>query len=370
MNKVIRILYYGLDTHLGGIETYLLSVVKNLGTEKYSFSFLSFDDKKPYFYEELTKLGCSFYFIRSRRKSFLGNKRDLFNLFKREHFDIVHCNLNSLTYITPILIALRFGIKVIAHSHNAGSSYGSSSKLLCAINKLRFPYNKVSLVAVSDKAGIWMFGKKRSVVTINNGVNTQHFRFSFDKRKKCREDLGLSDGQEILLHVGAFRKQKNHSFILDIFKAYKVKNVNSVLLLVGDGELQDNIQKKASDLGVSNDVFFLGTRHDLDSVFSASDKFIFPSLYEGFPIALLEAECSGLLCVVSNEITEQACLNNSIRVGLNEPICNWIDALESKTLANRTMFSNYVADCGFDIKNETLKLKNLYDKLCENKHGR
>lgn len=368
MNKVIKILHYGLDTHLGGIETYLLSAAKNVDRKKYSFSFLAFDGEKPCFYEELTNLGCSFYFIRSRRKSFLGNKKDLYDLFQNEHFDIIHCNLNSLTYITPILIALRLGVKVIAHSHNAGSSSGSSSRLLCAINKFRFPYNKVSLVAVSDKAGAWMFGEKKRVIIINNGVDTQHFSFSIEKRKKCREDLGFSDKQEILLHVGAFRKQKNHSFVLDIFKNYREKNTNSILLFVGDGELKDYVQKKASDLGISKDVFFLGTRHDLDSIFSASDKFIFPSLYEGFPIALLEAECSGLLCVVSKEITEQVCLKNSVRVGLNEPKCNWVHALELKALENRVLFSNYVADCGFDIKNETLKLEKLYDKLCENNH--
>lgn len=368
MNKVIKILHYGLDTHLGGIETYLLSATKNIDRKKYSFAFLAFDDEKPCFYEELANLGCSFYFIRSRRKSFLGNRRDLYNLFRSEHFDVIHCNLNSLTYITPILIALRFGIKVIAHSHNAGSSSGSSSRLLCAINKFRFPYNKVSLVAVSDKAGIWMFGKKKSVITINNGVDTQKFRFSIEKRKRCREILGFSDNQEILLHVGAFREQKNHSFVLDVFKEYKEKNTNSVLLLVGDGELKEYMQKKALDLGISNDVFFLGTRHDLDFIFSASDKFIFPSLYEGFPIALLEAECSGLLCVVSNEITEQVCLKNSIRIGLNEHICNWVHALGLKALENRTSFSYYVRDCGFDVKNETLKLERLYDKLYENNH--
>lgn len=367
MNNVVKVLHYGLDTHLGGIETYLLSACKNIDREKYSFSFLAFDDEKPCFYEELTNLGCSFYFIRSRRKSFLENKKDLYNLFQNEHFDIIHCNLNSLTYITPIFIALRLGVKVIAHSHNAGSS-GSSSRLLCTINKFRFPYNKVLLVAVSDKAGAWMFGKKKKVITINNGVDTQHFRFSIGKRKKCREVLGFSDEQEVILHVGAFRKQKNHSFVIDIFKDYKKKNPNSVLLLVGDGELKTDIQNKAIKLGLEDSVFFLGTRYDLDSIFSASDKFIFPSLYEGFPIALLEAECSGLLCIVSNEITEQVCLKNSIRVGLNESICNWVHALELKTLENRVSFSNYVADCGFDVKSETQKLENLYDRLCEITH--
>ena len=359
----IRVLHVGLDTHLGGIETYLMKISSHIDLNKFQFDFLAHDNEKPCFYDELTNLGCNFYYVTSRRKSFIQNKKDLDNLFKNEHFDIVHCHLNSLTYIAPVLEALKANVKVIVHSRNAGSSIGSSSKLLCALNKMRFPYDKVALVAVSDKAANWMFGKNRDVIILNNGIDVERFKFSRERREKTRNEFGLSPNKEVLVHVGAFRPQKNHKFLIEVFNEYHKKNTNSVLLLVGSGDLLDVIKAQVKELGLERAIIFTGNRKDLENILSASDKFLFPSLYEGFPNALLEAQASGLLCIASTEITEQACLENCVRVSLSEDVSKWVDALGSPTKPNRENYAKLVEEKGFSVETEIKRLENLYEKI-------
>ncbi len=234
----IRVLHVGLDTHLGGIETYLLKISTNIDRSRFDFSFLAYDNQKPCFYDELSSLGCSFHYVRSRRKSWFGNARDIRNLLSKEKFDIIHCHLNSLTYITPALEGLKAGAKVIVHSRNAGSATGSSSKALGFLNKFRMPWSRVTRAAVSDLAGQWMFGKNRSFLVLNNGLDTEKYRYSEAGRINVRASLGISKDAEVIASVGALRTQKNHLFMMEVFCEYHKRNPNSILLLVGEGELE------------------------------------------------------------------------------------------------------------------------------------
>lgn len=363
--RKIRVLQVGLDTRLGGIETYLLKISSNIDRNRFDFSFLAYDDEKPCFYDELTAMGFRFYFVRSRRTSLFGNRIDLRELYRREKFDIVHFCLNSLTYITPITEALKCGMKVVAQSHNSGSTHGSSSRILCALNRIVFPYSKVALAAVSDKAGEWMFGKCRNITILNNGIDTSLYRYSEDRRKAVRHELGI-EGREVVIHIGAFREQKNHRFLIAIFDEYHRTHDNAVLLLVGEGELIDTARKEVERRRLSSSVFFLGRRNDIPSLLSASDKFLFPSLYEGFPNALIEAETAGLLCVVSDAITKEACLENAVPVSLSAPIPAWADALSMPALSNREHYADVVEGHGLGIESEMERLENLYCSLLDN----
>lgn len=366
--KKIRVLHVGLDTRLGGIETYLLKISSNVNREVFEFSFLAYDDEKPCFYDELTAMGCRFYFIRSRRASFFGDRRDLRELYKREKFDIVHFHLNSLTYITPITEALKCGIKVIAHSRNAGASSGSSSRILCAFNRVIFPYSKVTLAAVSDKAGKWMFGERRKITILNNGIDTSLYRYCEDKRTALRKELDI-EGREVIIHVGAFREQKNHKFLIAVFDDYHKSHEDAILLLAGEGELMDEIREDVERCGLSSSVIFLGRRSDTPSLLSCADKFLFPSLYEGFPNALIEAETAGLFCVVSDTITKQACLDNAFPVSLTAPIAEWSDVLSKPSLLNRERYADIVEEKGFGIKSEMERLEKLYYNQCGRNNG-
>ena len=361
--KKVRVLHVGLDTHLGGIETYLLKISSNVDRSRFEFSFLAYDDEKPCFFDELSALGCKFHYVRSRRKSWFGNAKDIRKLFSEEKYDIIHCHLNSLTYITPALEGLKAGAKVIIHSRNGGSATGSSSKILGTINRYRMPWNKVKCVAVSDLAGQWMFGRNREFTVLNNGLDTEKYRYSEKNRETIRRELGISSEAEVIANVGAFRTQKNHAFLIDVFNQYHQKQPESCLLLVGEGELEDEIKRKVSEYGINNKVIFTGKRNDISAILSASDKYLFPSLYEGFPNALIEAETSGLLCVSSSTITEQACLDNCIRVSLDAPIADWVSALEHPGVSDRANCVEMVEKAGFGIKEEISRLENLYVSL-------
>ena len=182
MNK-IRVLHVGLDSHLGGIETFLLSMAKNFDFDKYHFTFLCYKGENPCFYDELKALGCDFCFIAGRRDNIVKNRVELNKLFKTAHFDIVHCHQNSLSNSAPALIAIKNGAKVIIHSHNSGTIFGKTS-LLHKINSFRFPFDKITPLAVSNLAGRWMFGNKVQFQVLDNGIDVKEFKFSESARAR------------------------------------------------------------------------------------------------------------------------------------------------------------------------------------------
>lgn len=362
--RKIRVLHVGIDSHLGGIETYLLKIATYIDKEKYQFDFLAFKGSEPCFRKELEELGCHFFYIEPRRKNYMAYLRDLNALYDKEDFDIVHCHLNSLSCIEPCMIALKKGYKVIVHSRNAGNIVSLKSRILHKMNYYCLPKKKIYCVAVSDFAGQWMFGKKGKFTVLNNGLNVERYKFSETSRNKIRKELKLSNEQEVIIHIGAFRTQKNHDFLIDVFKEYLKDNPTSVLILVGDGPLKEKIHSKVCELKIDKNIVFLGQRSDIPELLSAADKFFFPSYYEGFPNALLEAEASGLYCVVSDTITRQAMLSNMCySVALKDPITKWTSALGRKVNWDRNTGTQKVKQARLDISGEMQRLDDIYIKI-------
>lgn len=365
MTNRIRILFTGLDHSncVGGIETYILKIVSNIDRSKFQIDFLVFDGSEPCFYNELKSLGCKFYFITSRRKSFFKNRCEVKNLFKKEHFDIVHCHLNSLSYITPCVYASQMKIPVILHSRNAGCLQSRLSQLLHKINFFRIKKLPLYKISVSDLAGKWMFGSEDFVV-YNNGIDITKFKYDEEKRLLKRKELEISNSTEVFVHVGAFRIQKNHIFLINLFERYAKINPDSLLLLVGEGRLKQEIELKVSSCNLQKNIMFLGNRNDIPEILSAADKFIFPSLYEGFPNALLEAECSGLHCIVADTITKQVEIQNLCTyLPLDCPMENWLEAMSRVSHTDRSIMGEYIRIKEFDIQSEIKKLEGLYNSL-------
>lgn len=365
--RKIRILHVGIDSHLGGIETYLLKIATYIDKEKYQFDFLAFKGTEPCFRKELEELGCLFFYIEQRRKNYIKYLNDIKRLFEKEHFDIVHCHLNSLSCIEPCKIALNKGLRVIIHSRNAGNIVSLKSRILHKINYFCLPKNEIYCVAVSDYAGKWMFGGKRKFIVLNNGLNVEKYKFNIESRNKIRKELKISDNQEVVIHIGAFRPQKNHEFLIEIFKDYLTVNPTAILLLVGAGPLKQEIYRKVIEFNIGENIKFLGQRNDIPQLLSASDKFLFPSYYEGFPNALLEAEASGLYCVVSDTITKQAMLSNlCFSISLNDSAIQWTKALGKKYEWDRSEGALIVKNAKLDISGEMQRLESLYRKIVEN----
>jgi len=362
----MRILQFGLSSSLGGIETYLLKFTTHLNKGEYRIDFLVIDDgKEPVFKKELIELGSNFYSVASRRNSWIQNIKDLNKLFMEENFDIVHCHMNSLSYITPIIIALKHRKKVIVHSHNGSFSTSFLSKAIHNVNFHRLPRKKVKLLAVSDVAGSWMFGEKSKYTVINNGIDLNKFKFSDIERKKVREELNINDDATVVLHVGAFRKQKNHSFLIDIFKEIALMKSGVKLLLVGEGELEGDIKKKVVDLKITDKVIFLGIRKNIKNFLSAADYFLFPSLFEGFPIALVEAQASGLTCIISDSITDEVVEEQMTEaVSLEKSAKYWAQKLlNKKFFGERLEAKQLLEDMELSVESEINTLKAIYDEL-------
>lgn len=359
---VQRILHIGLDTHMGGIETYLLKIATYVDRSRYEFAFLMYDNEKPCFYDELTAMGWKFYNVTSRRKNFLKNRRDLKHLFKTERFDYIHCHLNSLSYIAPVTIALDCGCKVIVHSRNAGAISSLPSQILHKINYYRLPKDKIQCVAVSDLAGKWMFGKNADFVVLNNGLDTNKYEFSEEARHSIRQEFNLGN-REVILHTGAFRPQKNHSFLIEIFNVYLSYNPNAVLMLVGDGNLKNDIEYRINELNIKDSVVLTGVRYDIPKLLSAADKFLFPSFYEGFPNALIEAEAAGLYCVCADTITRQVQVPEQCEyLSLEAPISEWVRVLSVAPVLDRKESAKKIENMGLGINAEMERLYRFYEE--------
>lgn len=365
----MKILYYGLDNmeHLGGIETFIINSIRNLNLKNYQVDFMSFNGETPCFYEELKEYGCRFHFVRKRKENYLGNRKDIKELLSNNKYDIVHCHMNSLSYSTVILIASKMGIPVIVHSHNSGNLQGIVSQMLHRLNSYRLLHKNVYRVAVSKEAGDWMFGRDSDYKIIKNGIDTSRFSYDSDKRINIRKELKIPDEAKVICHVGAFRKQKNHERIIEIFEDYLKKEQEAYLLLVGTGDLLSSIKEKVRADGVKEDrIKFLGVRNDVESILSGSDIFLFPSYYEGLPFSMVEAECSGLQCVISDVISDEAYIKElCYPISLNS--CNeiWVETLIKcvSNKKNRSNFMHKIDDIGYSVCNQVQQLMSLYDRI-------
>ena len=366
---MIRVLHYGLSSHLGGIETYLYKLYSNVNRDEIKFDFLILGDEKPCYYNEFKDMGSTFYFVSSRRKNPIRNSYDVSKVLKNESFDLIHCHLNSLSYTVPVTKGLKYNYPVIVHSRNAGILSNKLSHFFHLLNKTKFPYNETIALSVSRKAGEWMFGEKHQFTTINNGVDIEKYRFDLDFRNSIRRELSLKENEKLILNVGALRGQKNHSFILKVFDEILKKDSNYKLMLVGEGSLEEKIGREIEELNLQDKVIFSGNRNDIPAVLSGADVFLFPSLYEGFPNAVLEAQTSGLPCIISSEIsTEVMIRKNCIQISLEETEESWANkVIEIDKESERQFAAEDVDSKGFSVKAEVEKIEQIYYNIVTEK---
>lgn len=364
---MVRILHYGLSQNRGGIETYLNKLWTNINKKKFHFDFIDTNLESPCFYEEFSKLGSKFYKITNRNISISKNKLELQELFNRESFDILHCHLNTLSYIEPVKVALNHGCKVIVHSRSAGASNSLITNVLHHYHSLILPKNNIKMVAVSTLAGNWLFGKNTDYQVINNGIDIDKFKFNPRDRERIRKELGVED-KFIIGNVSTFLPVKNHTFIIDILDEVIKKNNNVILFLVGNGPCKEEIINYVRRKNLGDYIKFLDTRSDISSLLSAMDYFLFPSLYEGFPNAVLEAQTSGLPCLISDVITDEVVVSMDCKqLSLKLASTEWASAiLNSKQVQDRSLYSDLVRSLGFSVEEEIIKVETLYQDTLKN----
>ncbi len=355
----------------GGVEAVVMNYYRHIDRSKIQFDFLCDEDSTNIPYEEIEQLGGRVILIPPYQKVFKYQK-ELIRIFKENNYKIVHSHINTLS-IFPLRAAKKAGVKVrIAHSHSTTNKKEWKKNLLKQVLR---PFSKVyatNYMCCSELAGRWLFGDKTydsgQVYLLNNAINLDKFKYNEKLRKEKRKELGISDDTLVIGHIGRFVAQKNHTFLIDIFNEVHKKNPNSLLLLVGQGPLKEEIENKVKELKLNDSVRFLGQRNDANELYQAFDVFCLPSLYEGLPVVGVEAQASGLLCILSDAMTKETKVIESTKFNsLKNNSLNWADLiLNSMKNYKRNDTSGEMTENKFNIEVEEKYLEKYYSNLFKN----
>jgi glycosyltransferase involved in cell wall biosynthesis len=366
MSHPIRILQVLAGMNRGGAETFIMNVYRNIDRNKVQFDFILFRKEECDYNEEIRNLGGRIFWIpRYNGKNHFTYKK-AWNTFFREHpeYKIIHGHVRSTAAIY-LKIANQHGLTSIAHSHST-SSRGNITEQLFK-NTIQYPIRNTAdyLFSCSEKAGSWLYGSKATMKDnyklIKNAIEAEKYRFNKISRDEKRKQLNIQN-KFVVGHVGTFTSPKNHTFLLDIFKEVHNNNENAILLLVGDGELRSSIEKKIQDLHLSDSVILTGVRSDIPELLQAMDIFVFPSLFEGLPVTIIEAQASGLSCIVADTITKEVQISNFIKfISLAETTNYWSDEIQNTVFkVIREDQYKLVKENGYDINSVAALLKDFY----------
>ena len=341
----------------GGIETMLMNYYRHIDRTKIQFDFLVHRDFQAEFDEEIEALGGRIYRVPPMNPLKLSYWKALDAFFREHPYEIVHCHLNYKSGVV-LAAAKKAGVSVrIAHAHTAGMSAGLS-KLARIMMKPLIPRTATHFLACGKTAGDAIFGNCAYTI-IPNALDAAAFRFSPECRHKMRQNLGLSDDYTII-HVGRFGSEKNHSFLLDVFANVLRKEPSAKLLLVGDGDLRPAMEEKAAQILPEESVCFLGARKDIPELLQAADVFVFPSIFEGLPVTMIEAQAAGLPCVKSDTITDECIVTDLVAsLPITDPAL-WAEEILKKRGTARTDRLAEIQASGYDITAAAEKLTHFY----------
>lgn len=351
------------NMNMGGIENFVMNVVRNIDRNKFEIDFLYCEIIDTYFDEEIRSLGFSITKICSRTSNIFKHLSDLKKFFKENKYDAVHINYSNSLCFTVARAAKRAGVKnIIVHSH---SSNASRAKLHNFFKPLVSKYANIYL-SCSELASEWMFTKEVIIQgkaqVINNAIQTEKYLFSENKREKIRMELNISENDFVVGHVGRLSPEKNHEFLIDVFNKFHETNPQSKLLLIGDGHIRNALEEKIASLGIKDSVIFAGIRNDINEALSAMDCFVMPSIYEGLPVTLVEAQSAGLRCLVSDTITKLVSVTDIVDYfSLEKSAKEWATMIKTSPV-NRVAYNELVKKTDFDINNEVQKLEKIYNR--------
>lgn len=365
----IRILHVGLSSNLGGIEKYLVNIYRNINHNKFELDFLVFKGKKVCFFEEISKKS-KIYEITPRTKNYIKYLKDLKTFFKNSKYDYIHFHLMEFSCFERIMYAKKYtNAKIILHSHIANHKISTiKTRFLNYIGKKIIKREDVYLkIACSDDAGIYMFKdfKNKDYKVLNNGINVAEYEFNDDERRKIRSKLKL-ENKLVVGNIGRLVQQKNHKFLLEIFEEITRVNDNSVLLIIGKGILKENLEKQAKEMGISEKIIYIDNTNEVNNYLSAMDVFVFPSLFEGLGIVLIEAQASGLKCFITDTLPKEIDISSNIRrISLNKSPELWAkEIVESNISIDRKEMNKIIQKTSFEVKNTVKILEKYYvDKL-------
>ena len=371
-----KYLITGMTPNAGGIEAFIMNFLRYSDRKKLHFDFIVNFEETIAFEEELLDYGCSIYRLPGRKKHPIFHYIQYFRFFKTHAkvYDGIYCNLLSLTNIDDMRFAYKNRIpNIIAHAHNNNDVENPCLGIrpfLHKLHKKRVIKSSTLLLSCSESAGKWMFGKDTSFQVINNAIDLGKFVFSELDRNIIRRKNNIDPSTLVLGSVGRLETQKNPLFLIDIF--YHVKQIchDSMFLHIGNGSFYDEMKKKIARYHLQDSYILLGSLEDTSPFYSAMDVFLFPSLYEGLGISLIEAQANDVVCFISDTIPEEAILieNKCFSFPLSMPAVDWAKKiLQQEDLIKKERRDNFtlISDKGYDVKTEIKKLERI---ICNEKN--
>ncbi|PAD40396.1 glycosyltransferase family 1 protein [Terribacillus sp. 7520-G] len=369
MDRPIRVLHVLGRLDRGGTETLIMNIYRNIDRSKIQFDFLIHTKDECDYSSEIRGLGGKIYSIsRYNVKNHFNYKKQWKEFLSNKEYSIIHGHLRTTASIY-LNIARKRGIYTIAHSHSTASRGNMSERLIKGILQFRLRYVANYYFACSDEAGRWLFGRKiiqsKRYQILKNAIDLSSYKYDENIRNNLRANIGVYNNF-VIGHVGSFTFPKNHKFLLELFKEYLKVNNNAILILVGTGELKEEIKSTSRYLGIEEHLILTGSVSNVNEYMQAMDCFVFPSIFEGLGIALVEAQATGLPCIVSDNIPNEALMTDNVKkLSLNQPSVEWIRQIVdvSDKKINRNLQFKKVQENGYDIKNVSSYLMDFYIKV-------
>ena len=359
----IRVLQVVTIMNRGGLETMLMNYYKKIDRTKIQFDFMVHREERGDYDDEIEAMGGRIFRMPSIRpghyRKYFKKLDEFFKIHKE--YVIVHSHMNENSGFV-LRSAKENGIKCrIAHNHVSGLGF-DYKYLFRQYARFVLKNQTTHLFACSREAGKWLFGEEKTnndVTILNNAINLDDFNFNYKIRDESRAELGI-ENKLVLGHVGRFSSSKNHDFLIDIFAQVHKLNSEAVLLLVGTGELEEEIKNKVKKYNLEDCVKFLGLRSDIHKLMNAMDVFVFPSKFEALPVVLVEAQSVGLKCIVSTGVPREADISNTMDfISLKNDAKYWANNILCCDKEHKDNIS-IMKEKGFDIEDNIRYLSNLY----------
>lgn len=377
MSEAIRVLHVLGGTGLGGAESRIMDLYRQMNRDEIQFDFLvhssavdrfveDASQRAPQFYDgEIKELGGHIYVLpKFKLYNYLSYAKAIRDFFTKHHeFRVVQGHMTSTAGIY-LPIAKRYGIPITAaHARSAGVDKGLKG-IATRILRINLYKKTDYCFACSALAGVNVFGKTQAdegkVKIIYNAIDAAKFAYQPDKRERMRNRLAV-DGKLVLGHVGRFSAPKNHPYLIDVFASLCSKREDAVLVLLGDGPDKAAIEEKCTKLGIRERVLFMGNCKQPEDYYQAFDIFLLPSLYEGLPGVLVEAQAAGLRCLVSDTVTREAQATDLVTyLDIGKPASVWADEILAQANYDRRDTYQEIAGAGLDIKEQAEAYRYFY----------
>lgn len=371
MSEPLRVLQVIGSMNCGGAEAMLMNFYRNIDRSKVQFDFLVCNKDRAFYDDEIESLGGRIYreleYINP--SNLISYKAICERFFSKHNYKIVHCHIGSIAWFV-LSVAKKYGAFTITHSHSTYAGLG-----ILPYRLLSYPdrYTPDYFFGCSELAGIKRYGKRVAnnpniFSVLNNAINVDNYTFNNEIRRKIREELLINEDQLVIGHVGRFDKAKNQAYLVNVFEKLHKIDENAKLVLVGTGENVEAIKKQIKELNLESSVILTGVRSDVCDLLQAFDVFVFPSIYEGLPVTVIEAQASGLKCLLSDTITKEVDITGLVEyMSLNNSASEWAEKILSMLPYDRVDTSDKIAAAGYDIKTTAKQLTEFYLNIQEKK---